>query len=159
MIDKMLHTLVVAATLGSGLMAGLFFAFSVAIMTALTRLPAAHGIAAMQSINTSILNPFFGLVFGGTAIASVVLAVVSPFRWPVTGSPWILAGSLLYLTGGLLVTIVFNVPRNDALAGLDPNAPASAVEWAGYVSSWTAWNHVRTFLCLAATLCLGLSLR
>jgi len=158
LIDKLLYPLVIATSLGSGVMAGLFFTFSVVIMTALARLPTAHGMAAMQSINAAILNPVFGLVFGGTAISSLALAVVSLFRWSMAGSPWILAGCLLYLVGGLLVTIVFNVPRNNALAALEPTiAPASA--WTGYVSSWTAWNHVRTTLCLAATLCLVLSLR
>lgn len=159
MIDKLLPVLVIVTALGSGLMAGLFLAFSIAVMTALNRLPAAHGIAAMQSINTSILNPIIGLVFGGTAVAALALAIIAPFHWGDDGSAWMLAGSLLYLAGGLLVTILFNVPRNDALAALDPNAPASASEWASYVSTWTALNHVRTVLILAATLCLILSLR
>src|SRR5262249_36312950 len=44
-------------------LAGLFFAFSVAVMQALARLPAAGGIAAMQSINIAILNPLFLSVF------------------------------------------------------------------------------------------------
>ena len=40
-----------ATTLGCGLNAGVFFAFSTFVMPALKRLPAAQGIAAMQSIN------------------------------------------------------------------------------------------------------------
>lgn len=159
MIDRLLPTLTVVTALGSGLMAGLFFAFSVAIMAALDRLPAAHGIAAMQSVNTTILNPVFGLVFGGTAVTSAVLAIVAPFRWGESGSSWMLAGGVLYLVGSLLVTVAFNVPRNNALAALDPNAAASASAWADYVSAWTAWNHVRAVLTLAALLCLILSLR
>src|SRR5690606_28980359 len=47
--------LVLLAALGCALMAGLFFAFSVAVMRALGALPAAQGIAAMQSINAVIL--------------------------------------------------------------------------------------------------------
>ncbi len=42
-----------AAAIGSGLMAGLFFVFSVTVMTALGKLPAPAGIAAMQSINST----------------------------------------------------------------------------------------------------------
>ena len=59
--------LVLLAALGSGLMAGLFFVFSVAIMTALERLMPHEGVAAMQHINVVIINPLFALVFFGTA--------------------------------------------------------------------------------------------
>jgi uncharacterized membrane protein len=44
----------------------------------------------------------------------------------------------------LLVTVVFNVPRNEALAAVDPTSADSAKRWSGYIASWTAWNHVRT---------------
>ena len=66
-IDGLLFTIAFAAALGCGLMGGLFFAFSVAVMKALGRLPPAEGIAAMQSINVAILNPVFLTVFFGTA--------------------------------------------------------------------------------------------
>jgi hypothetical protein len=52
--DQLLFPLTLAAALGCGLMAGLFFAFSVAVMKALARLPSAEGIDAMQSINVAI---------------------------------------------------------------------------------------------------------
>ena len=64
--DRQLHDFL--AALGSGLMAGLFFIFSVFIMAALGRLPPASGIAAMQSINVIILNGMFLSVFMGTAL-------------------------------------------------------------------------------------------
>jgi uncharacterized membrane protein len=50
--DQLLLALTLVAALGCGLMAGLFFAFSVSVMKALARLPSAEGIAAMQSINS-----------------------------------------------------------------------------------------------------------
>lgn len=159
MIDRMFQVLTIGSALGAGVMAGLFFVFSVCIMTALNRLPAEQGVAAMQSINVSILNPLFGLVFGGTAVASAILAIAAPFRWQECGSPWALAGSILYLVGAVVVTMVFNVPRNDALAALDPNVAAASGQWADYVSGWTVRNHVRTVLSVAAALCLMLSLR
>ena len=59
LVDGFLFTLTFVTTLGCGLIAGLFFAFSVAVMQALARLPVAWGIAAMQSINSAILNPLF----------------------------------------------------------------------------------------------------
>jgi uncharacterized membrane protein len=53
------------AALGSGLMAGLYFAFSTAVMPALGGLPQEQGIAAMQKINAAILNPLFLFLFSG----------------------------------------------------------------------------------------------
>ena len=46
--------------------------------------------------------------------------------------------------------MLFNVPRNDVLAKLQPDAVESASTWTRYVASWTAWNHVRTAAALAA---------
>jgi uncharacterized membrane protein len=70
MIPAFVFTLV--AALGCGLMAGLFFAFSVAVMKVLARLPSAEVIAAMQAINVAIINPVFLTVFFGTAPPGVV---------------------------------------------------------------------------------------
>lgn len=139
------------AALGSGLMAGLFFAFSVSVMRALASRPPAEGIAAMQAINRAILNPVFLVVFMGTAVASVATLF--------SGNAWLLAGGALYLAGGFGVTALFNVPRNNALARAAPADPESARLWADYLATWTAWNHVRTAASLAALalLIIGLS--
>jgi uncharacterized membrane protein len=150
MMDGLLLALVFLSALGCGLMAGLFFAFSVAVMAALARLPPSQGIAAMQSINAVILNPLFRAVFFGTA-ALCALAMLSPlWTWGQPGALWRLLGGALYLTGGLLVTIARNVPLNQALAAFAPDGPGSADHWRDYVARWTAWNHVRTVACLAA---------
>ena len=61
-----------------------------------------------------------------------------------------LAGSLLYVFGNVVVTIAFNVPRNDALAAADAESAEGARLWASYLTGWTAWNHVRTATALAA---------
>ena len=79
-LDGLLFALTFAATLGCGLMAGLFFAFSVAVMKALERLPPAEGIVAMQSINVAILNPVFLTVFFGTAAACLIESLQKPLR-------------------------------------------------------------------------------
>jgi len=150
MIDKMLFGLTLASALGCGLIGGAFFAFSSFVMKALGRLPPAQGIAAMQSINIVVINPWFMVPFLGTAAACVFLAVSSLRAWHSPGAAYLLAGSLLYLLGTLLVTFVFNIPRNNRLAVVDPASADGAKLWAGYLSSWTAWNHVRTVAALAA---------
>jgi len=83
------------AALGCGLMAGLFFAFSVSVMKALARLPPAEGIAAMQSINVAILNPLFGAAFFGTAAACVLVMISSLLWWHAPGAVYLLVGSAL----------------------------------------------------------------
>ena len=67
--------------LGCGLLAGLYFAFSVFIMSALDRLGPAAGAAAMNSINTVILRSLFMPVFLLTSLASLVLAAIGALRW------------------------------------------------------------------------------
>lgn len=57
------------------------------------------------------------------------------------------------------MTIVCNVPRNNALAAVDPASAEGARVWAGYVTSWTAWNHVRTAAALAAAAALTVACR
>ena len=61
-----------------------------------------------------------------------------------------IAGSVLYLVGAVGVTAAYNVPLNNALAGLDPAAPGTDAAWRDYLSRWTAGNHVRALACLAA---------
>ena len=150
MIDKLLSVLTFVSALGSGLIAGVFFAFSAFVMKALARLAPAQGIAAMQSINVVVINPIFFAAFFGTAAGCLVLAISSLVRWEKPGAAYLLAGSLFYLVGTILVTIMCNVPRNDALAGIDPTSSEGARLWSDYVASWTAWNHVRTIAALIA---------
>ena len=138
------------AALGSGLMAGMFFAFSVFVMAALGRLPPDQGIAAMQSINIVILNPVFLLVFMGTALLCVALAILSFMRWGDAGTLYVLAGGAFYLIGVIVVTMAFNVPLNDALAAVDPKSAEGAAAWARYLGAWTGWNHLRSVCSLAA---------
>lgn len=57
---------------------------------------------------------------------------------------------MLYLFGTFLVTIVFNVPKNDALAAMSSTTADAANLWASYLSTWTPWNHVRTVAAFAA---------
>lgn len=139
------------AALGCGLIAGVFFAFSSFVMKALDRIAPAHGMPAMQSINIVVLNPLFLDVFLGTAAACLFLGIFSLARWQSPGAVYLLAGSALYLFGTFGVTIAFNVPRNNALAGVDASKPEAGHAWRSYVVSWTRWNHVRTIAALAAT--------
>jgi uncharacterized membrane protein len=144
--------------LGTGVMAGLFFAFSTSVMEALGKVPAPQGIAVMKAANTAILNPVFLLTFMGSAAACLAVLVLAPFD-DIPGTPWRVAGALVYLIGAIVVTAAINVPMNNALDAADAASTAGAELWATYLNRWTAWNHVRTVASLAATLLLVLGFR
>ncbi len=147
---KMFYAVNFLAVLGTGLVAGVFLAFSSFVMAALARLPSGHGISAMQAINITVINPLFMAVLFGTAIMCAAL-VYSAFRGGLNAQGIIMiAGATLYLVGCIVVTMVFNVPLNDALATLDPNSAEASTQWSGYLKSWTFWNHVRCLASLAA---------
>ncbi|HEY9725381.1 MAG TPA: anthrone oxygenase family protein, partial [Chroococcales cyanobacterium] len=94
----------------------------------------------------------------GTALACIFLAVSSLLKWHQPGAAYWLVGSLLYLIGTVGVTIVFNVPMNDALAKVDPGSTEGARLWASYLANWTFWNHIRTVAALAAAASLTMAL-
>ena len=159
MIEGFLFVLTLVAALGCGLIAGVFFAFSTFVMRALARLPAAQGIEAMNSINVTVINPWFMLAFLGTALASVVLAVAAIVEWGEPYAVYLLVGGLLYLVGVILLTGRFHVPRNNALATVDPNGADAESQWSRYVRTWTAGNHVRTIAPLASAALFTMALR
>ena len=147
-MTALVPALAFAAVIGSGLMAGLFFVFSVCVMQALSRLPPEQGIAAMNSINMVIQNPLFLTAFMGTALLGLAL-IVAAFAWGGPGNVLLAAGGLVYIVGTLMVTIVFNVPLNDALEAA--RAEAAVEIWQQrYLTDWVWWNHVRTFASIGA---------
>jgi uncharacterized membrane protein len=143
MMSTWLVTLVRIGAVGCGLMAGVFFAFSVAVMPGLRRLPPSSGLEAMQAINRAILNPIFLVVFMGTTLVAAALAVTALWTWDDGGGALRLAGGLTYVIGGFLLTAAYHVPRNNAIDQLDPADAGSAAKWTTYLAEWVPWNHVR----------------
>lgn len=156
--NYLLFALKLFAALGCGLVAGIFFAFSTFVMSALARIQPKEGIAAMQSINITVINPWFMVAFFGTGAACIFLAGSSLLKWHQPSAAYLLAGSLLYLVGTLGVTIVFNVPLNDALAIVEPGSTDGVNLWSNYLTNWTNWNHIRTAAALAAAASLTIAL-
>ncbi|MBD2353142.1 DUF1772 domain-containing protein [Tolypothrix sp. FACHB-123] len=157
-VDQLPLALKLFAILGCGLVAGVFFAFSTFVMSALARLQPKEGIIAMQSINITAINPWFMIALFGTALACLFLAIASLLQLHQPGAVYLLVGSSLYLVGTVLVTIAFNVPLNDALAIANPDSTEAANLWARYLTNWTLWNHVRTIAALSAATLLTIAL-
>lgn len=150
MRDGVLLAATVVGALGCGIVGGIFFAFSAFVMRALARSPARQGPAAMQAIDVAVLNPWFLSVFAGTAVVSLGLMIAAILVGQAAGGWLRLAGGGLYLAGCFLVTGVYHVPRNEALAARDPDGAGNPARWTRYVRGWTAWNTVRTVSSLAA---------
>ncbi len=113
--NSLFFALKLATVLGCGLTVGVFFAFSIFVMSALARLQPPPGIAAMQFINITVINPWFMTVFLGTAMACLGLVVSTLFQLSQPGAIYLLMGSFLYLLGTVMVTMVCNVPLNNCV--------------------------------------------
>lgn len=150
--------LVLCAAVGSALSAGIFFAFSTFVMQALGQQTPASGIAAMQSINITVINPWFMAAFFGPAVVGVVLAIAALGHFHQPGAIYWLVGAMVYVIGTIGVTVAGNIPLNDALAVVNPSSAEGARLWARYLSDWTFWNHVRTVAAFIAAALFTLSL-
>jgi uncharacterized membrane protein len=157
-MDGFLFALTLVTALGCGLNAGVFFAFSGFVMKALARLHPAQGVAAMQAINVAAVAPAFMAALFGTAVACGALAVWALLAWDNRFAPYLLVGSLLYLVGTVVLTITYHVPRNDALARVEPHGADAESRWRRYLSGWTAWNHVRAAAAIAGAATLTIAL-
>ncbi|RSU63415.1 DUF1772 domain-containing protein [Sphingomonas koreensis] len=156
MMIGLLKLPVLIAAIGAFVIGGVFYGFSTFIMQALARVPGPEGIRAMQAINITVINPFFLGLFIGTALLLLGLAVVAGLNFGQPGAIHVLAGAALYVLGCFAVTMVCNVPLNNALAAVDPAGADGAALWARYLRDWVFWNHVRTAGSLAGAVVLVL---
>ena len=159
----MTHLTAISATLTllvTGLMAGVFFAFSVSVMLGLDAIEPGRAVAAMQSINDKIQNPVFLLAFAGVPVAAGATGgLLLALGHRGAGVTFLLAAGV-YLLGAFLPTIVVNVPMNDTLAaaGTPDDAEHAARLWADYSPRWTAWNSARAVFSTLSLLLAGLGL-
>ena len=137
---------------------GALATYSGVTVTALRRLPAAQGMAAMQQVNLAAPRSasLMALLFVPGAASLVLLARAVVDR----GAPrpgLVVAGAAVYLLGVVGTTVAFSVPRNAALAGLDAASQHDA--WQPWLQAWVRSNHVRTVSGLLAAGLLALSVR
>jgi uncharacterized membrane protein len=143
MSDKAIYILNFVAILGTGLIAGVFLAFSSFIISAFGRLPSAVGMSAMQMINVTVISPFFMTILFGTALICLALAFSA---WRIGGSAnitMLVLAAVFYVFGTIGITMAFNVPLNENLAAADAANPDSTKLWADFLQSWTFWNSMR----------------
>ncbi|CCQ16265.1 Integral-membrane protein [Rhodococcus sp. AW25M09] len=130
-------------------MAGVLLAFSISVLPGLKTLPVPVAMSSMQSANAAILNPLFLILFMGTALSCVVAAAATPFT-DGGRSALIITGAVLYVVGCFAVTVMLNVPLNDALAAADSTTATGAATWEKFATEWVLWNNVRIAAATAA---------
>jgi uncharacterized membrane protein len=141
----------IAGTVGSGLIAGLFFGFGTAVMPGLAKTDDRTFVATMQGINEAILNPVFLTVY----VAPIVCLGVAAFTGPAR--PWVIAALILYVATAV-ITGAGNIPLNDALVavGLPDSPSALEAARADFEKPWNRLHLARTATVIAAFgCCLG----
>ncbi|MGZ9100302.1 MAG: anthrone oxygenase family protein [Brevundimonas sp.] len=143
---------------GAGAAGGVFFAFSTFVMPALARLPSVQGVGAMNAISVAAVTPLFMTLLFGVGIGCLAALPMAWKALPAFPALCVVAGSMVYLVAVIGVTVVVNVPLNNALAGFDPIRQSVDVVWPAYLRDWGFWNHVRTAGGLTSALLFALAL-
>ncbi|WP_167149959.1 anthrone oxygenase family protein [Actinomyces sp. ZJ308] len=140
---------------GSAVVGSVYTNFSARVMPWLGSLPDAEAIETMQKFNRTAGQAPFMTFFFGTAAASV-WTVVHGLRKEerAAGDLISTAGGVLYLAGWVL-TIIYNVPRNNLLDSVVAGSAEASRVWHTYLHEWTSANTVRAVLSLLGAAGLG----
>jgi uncharacterized membrane protein len=153
-------TILVLATMTTGLTAGVFWIYGNALMPGLRATDDRTFVGAFQSIDRAIINPWFigGGFFGALILTTVAAGLHLGADWRST-LPWIVAALVLHLVV-VIITVSVNVPLNDAIkaAGDPATIDVAAVREAFEEAKWVAWNRVRVGLDIAAFAALSVAL-
>ena len=152
MFSELFEITLVATTLATGLVAGVFLTFSDFVMRALGRAEPAAGIEAMQMINREVYRSLFMTLLIGLALVSILLGIVGIFFVGRDVALWLAAAAGFYIAGVMAVTAGKNVPMNNRLDHMERESASAHAYWATYTRSWTRWNHLRWVAALAASI-------
>ena len=139
-------TILIITTLSSGLMAGLFYSWSVSVTLGLAKIGNANYLQAFQSMNRAILNPAFFIFFMGLVILLPLVSYM--YSTSLSTQFWlILSATILYMLGVMVVTIFGNVPMNNTLEVLQIESMSLEQMSSfrlGFESKWNNLNMIRT---------------
>lgn len=154
--------LTIIAAISSAAAAGMMYVFSTFVMRGLDRTGPIQAITAMRGINAvANTSRAFLLAYFGAAVLAAALGITAAVQLHQPGSWYLLAGGVFGVLAAV-ITMAFNVPLNNHLDGVDPaglSVADAAREWQAYLSTWTAWNHVRTATGFVAAVLMLIGLR
>ncbi|MCG6190058.1 anthrone oxygenase family protein [Maribellus maritimus] len=140
-------TILIITIIFSGLMAGLFYSWSISVTPGLAKINNVSYLRAFQSMNRAIINPLFFVVFFGLVILLPLLSYLS-YQTSISNQFWyVIFATILYFVGIMGVTIGGNVPLNNALEALqiESMTPEQMDEFRkSFESKWNRLNLIRT---------------
>lgn len=149
-MDPIVKIFLFLTTFLMSLIAGLFYSYSVSVNPGLNKLSDIEYLKAMKSINRAILNPLFFLSFIGTLVISPGTTALY-FRNVGADSSFylLLTSSVIYIVGVFGVTMLGNVPLNNALDALSiTNQPHRELR-SGRLQFEIPWNRLHTIRTVA----------
>jgi uncharacterized membrane protein len=154
-IDGWASLVLIVATVITGLHAGLYFAFTVAVMPALAVSSDRTFVETMRHINQKILNPWFLTVFMGSAILPLAAAVLLGIDGDTDTLAWAIVAAILGVVA-FGITAARNVPLNEALDAAGPVEEIAdlATVRAAFEAPWVRWNLYRTIACVLGLIAL-----
>lgn len=155
--------LLVVATLGCALVAGITLVFAIVVMPGLKTLGDRGFLEGFKAIDRVIQDgqPVFMLVWIGSAVALIVAAVLG--LWVLSGidQALLVAALVIYLVGVQVATAMVNLPLNNRLQSLDLEQ-LDAAELAdardAFEPRWLRWNRIRAWVATLTTILLLLVL-
>ena len=138
----------IAATIATGLLAGVFYGFACSVMIALRRVDDRTFVEVMQRINAAIQNGWFMLSFLGSLVFTVLAGVLG--FGGATLTPIVIA--LVLNVAGLVVTFGVNIPLNIQLdrAGRPERLADPSLARQRFEGKWARWNVIRALLATGA---------
>ena len=141
------NVILVLTTTCTALMAGLFYSYSCSVVVGLKLLNDPEYIAGMQAINRAIQNPVFFTGFFGTLLLLPVSTYLNYYQHPPVRFWLLLMATIIYLTGAFGVTVLGNIPLNNALEkfNLDgASADATRLQRTIFEGRWNFLNAIRS---------------
>ena len=139
---------------------GFFYAWVCSTMWGLDAADPRVAIQAMQAMNASVRNAVFAPAFFGTSVVLLITTLTLRASGNPAAALWFGLATLLVAVLGTGLTMVVNVPMNEALAlvNVPEDIEAARVIWADYSPRWQLWNQTRTIATGLAVLCIGIGL-
>lgn len=152
------RVVLVAATVTSGLLAGVYLFYAHTVMPAVRALPDRPAVDTFAALDRRIVNPVFMVTaFLGAPVltaAALVTGWSDPARW------WVAAALVLHLLA-TVVTARVHLPRNAAAtaqAAGGERYSATTARVALDEPTWVRWNLVRVVTSVAALILLAWAL-
>lgn len=159
-MTNLTHPLALLSLILAAALFGFFYAWVCSTMWGLDAADPRVAISAMQAMNASVRNAVFAPAFFGTSIVLLITTVTLRASDQGAASLWFGIATLLVAFLGVVLTMVVNVPMNEALAqvAVPEDIDAAAAIWADYSPKWQFWNQIRTIATGLAVLCIGIGM-